>query len=264
MKKTKKWTLPGLLILSIIFHTIVLNISSFPQISLTPSAEKSALKLRIVGEEKGKEKNLIYLEEANKNNTQKTKKPSLKQLAFKELPIQQKSAQNNPATLKSLDINNEKVKSFLKTPSPGSLSAGQALQAMSDTDIDIKLEVPKGVKEDELNKKELVFYSFQKRTVLAYVNSFQKELNDFERSHPHLRFPLTNDEQKLAGRVIYDKNGDILKIETLQWSQIEKLQTFFMRVLQNMSSLPNPPDEILDNDKFAINFVLTINNQSLR
>ena len=126
--------------------------------------------------------------------------------------------------------------------------------------MNIQLEVPKGIKEDELNKHELVYYSFQKRTVMAYVNSFHKELNSFEKSNPHLRFPLTRQKQSLAGRVIYDQNGDILRIETLKYTNISKLQDFFMNVLKNMNSLPNPPKEILENDQFAINFILSLNN----
>ena len=30
-------------------------------------------------------------------------------------------------------------------------------------------------------------------------------------------------------------------------------------VLKNMQTLPNPPEEIVENDKFAINFILNIN-----
>ena len=101
---------------------------------------------------------------------------------------------------------------------------------------------------------------FKKRTIIAYINSFQKELNEFELKNPHKRFPLTQNKQKMAGRVVYDKNGDILRIQTLEWSRISDLQNFFMNVLKNMSSLPNPPHEILEDDQFAINFVLVLNN----
>ena len=45
--------------------------------------------------------------------------------------------------------------------------------------------------------------------------------------NPHLRFPLTNNKEKIAGKITYDKNGDILKIETLKWTDIARLQDFF-------------------------------------
>lgn len=224
-------------------------------------------KIRIVGEETGKKERLIFVKQPtpkHKNNNKKSN-PSLKDLSFSEFPIQQKAlnVKAKEKKLTKLEINKKAIKRFLQTSRPGGIqSASQALKTLSDpiNDVNIQLEVPKGIKEDELNKHELVYYSFQKRTVMAYVNSFHKELNSFEKSNPHLRFPLTRQKQSLAGRVIYDQNGDILRIETLKYTNISKLQDFFMNVLKNMNSLPNPPKEILENDQFAINFILSLNN----
>jgi hypothetical protein len=108
------------------------------------------------------------------------------------------------------------------------------MDALGDSDTMVKLEVPQGVKEDELNKHELVFYSFQKRTALNYVNSFYKKLNEFELQNPHLKFPLTENKQKMVGRVVYDRQGNIIKINILEWSKVEKLQDFFIEVLKEM------------------------------
>jgi hypothetical protein len=251
-----------LIIISLIFHGIILQFQfDLPAPSVLSKPDFKVLNIRRIGEEKGSKENLLFLKKKLKQNK---KSPQLKNLAFNDLPFpnvdKNKKVSDKKKLIKTLNIPQRDIKKFLKSTPPGHLSPSQALQAMSETDVNIKLEVPKGIKEDELNKHELVFYSFQKRTVLAYINSFQKELNAFERKNPHLRFPLTRDKQKLAGRVIYDRNGDILKIETLQWTKIKKLQDMFMNVLNNMSSLPNPPKEILDDEQFAINFVLTINN----
>lgn len=261
MKKRKYIFFP-LLILSLLVHVIFISIH-FEKDSQEVTNHKFKIQsIRTVGQKKGHNEKLMFVKTKEIQKKKKTQsQPKLNQLAFKDLPIPEKtSAPSKKKKFKKLQITKNNMRDFLKSAPPGHLSPAQALRAMSDTDIDIKLEVPKGIPEDELNKHELVFYSFQKRTVLAYINSFQKELNSFERKNPHLRFPLTQEKQKLSGRVVYDKNGDILKIETLQWSQIEKLQGFFMKVLNNMSSLPNPPDEVLENEQFAINFVLTLNN----
>ena len=145
-------------------------------------------------------------------------------------------------------------------PSKNFVSATKILNSLDSTDVLIDMEIPKGVKEDELNKHELVFYGFQRRTVKAYINSFRKELNTFERTNPHLRFPLTKRKQKISSRITYDSNGDILKIETVKWTDVKKLQAFFMDVLQNMTSIPNPPKQILKDDQFVINYVFTVNN----
>jgi len=219
--------------------------------------------IRVVGDKSRNKKNLMFLKAKQKP----VQKPSLKNLSFQRnslSPLNSKEVQNSTLKkkkiFKHLNISKNQVKQFLKSPGPRHLPPSQALNALGGSDVNIQLEVPKGIPEDELNKHELVFYSFQKRTVMAYVNSFQKELNDFERANPHLSFPLSKEPQKMAGRVIYDKNGDIIRIETLRWSNIKRLQTFFMDVLKNMTSLPNPPKEILKNDQFAINFILSIDN----
>ncbi len=260
MAKSKQTYIYFFLIISGIIHSVVLlPYLNLPKIEVTKNHRFKLNQIRTVGKDSGVKDKLLFIEKLNKKQIKK--KTKLESLAFKDLPIleNEQTQSKTKKVIKSLDINSKAVKQFLKSSRPGYLSPSQALQAMSQTDVNITLEVPKGIKEDELNKYGQVYYGFQRRTVLAYINSFQKELNSFERKNPHLRFPLTKDEQKLAGRVIYDKNGDILKIESLQWSQIKRLQGFFMKVLQNMSSLPNPPKEILENDQFAINFVLTIN-----
>lgn len=189
-------------------------------------------------------------------------KKKKKSLSLADLKAKQSTIQKGPLkALEKLNINKKGfAQEFLKTPAIDSLSAVQILDTLDSTDVLIDMEIPKGVKEDELNKHELVFYSFQKRTIQAYINSFQKELNEFQRTNPHLRFPLTHSKQKLSSRITYDKNGDILKIETVQWTDIDKLQTFFMDVLQNMTSIPNPPKQIIEGDTFVINYVFTVNN----
>jgi hypothetical protein len=162
--------------------------------------------------------------------------------------------------IESLKLSKTTIKDFLKVPSTDFISATKILNSLEDTDVVIDMEIPEGIAEDELNKHELVFYGFQKRTATAYINSFQKELNNFERTNPHLRFPLTASKQKISSRITYDKNGDILKIETVKWTDVKKLQSFFMDVLQNMTSIPNPPQQILKDDQFVINYVFTVNN----
>ncbi len=272
MQSKRKKNIFTSVFLSLILHSLILlgqtDQFNFFEPLTRETPHKNVLNIRTIGEEYSKKKNLVYLPQ--KKQAQKNK-PKLKNLAFKPRPITPPGKKENQIDKKSetglstakktkLHIADKQIKNFLKTPAPGFMTSGQALQALADTNVNIDLEVPKGIHEDELNQKELVFYSFQKRTIIAYINSFQKELNEFELKNPHKRFPLTQNKQKMAGRVVYDKNGDILRIQTLEWSRISDLQNFFMNVLKNMSSLPNPPHEILEDDQFAINFVLVLNN----
>lgn len=263
---------------SLIFHFSLMAVMNFIKVESNPvpmafeeSKPLNILDMRTVGIKNGKE-NAVPLKP--KAKPEQKEKISAKDLTFnpiENIPLEKFETKVRPgkaALLKKqskklnpkLSINNTKIKSFLNENSlettPSSL-----LSRLDDADVLFDLEVPKGVAEDELNKHELVFYSFRKRTALAYVNSFQKQLNRFETSNPHLRFPLTAQPETIAGKITYDKNGDILKIETLKYTQIKKLQDFFMDVLQDMSTLPNPPKEVInESDQFVINFVLSVNS----
>lgn len=259
------------IIVSLILHISVLAPqfnSKFLDFFKSNQEEKPPLKIRIVGEQKGVRDDLIFVEKKRKKISakslqQKLTVPDLSPLnnrinemlsAKSKRPLKPRKALDN------LKISNNHIKSYLKSSSPGQQSPSQLLSALDETNVLFDLQVPKGIKEDELNKHEMVFYSFRKRTALAYVNSFYKELNSFEMKNPHLRFPLTSKRQLISGKITYDKNGDILKIETKRWTDITKLQDFFMDVLKNMSSLPNPPKAIInEKDQFVINFSLTVN-----
>lgn len=213
--------------------------------------------IRLLGKEDGVKKTLLTLpHKKNKKEQLTKKKPTLKQLSFNEMPTNKFL---NKLLKKRKQEKSISVKNFLKSTPTSYQTPSQALSAMSMSDLNIKFELPKGVEEDELNQRELVFYSFQKRAVQAYINSYVKELNQFRRKNPKKSFPFEEKQEKLAGRILYDKNGDIISIKTLAWSDIDQLQSFFMRVLKNLQTIPNPPREILENDQFAINFVLNIN-----
>lgn len=179
------------------------------------------------------------------SKSESLKKPGMKNLA-------------RPKAIRALSLNKHNIKSFLRG-TPNAINSAQYMQALQGSESIVKLEVPKGVKETELNKHELVFYSFQKRTAVNYINSFYKKLNEFELKNPHLKFPLTSKKQKMVGRVVYDKDGNIVKINILKWTNVNKLQDFFVEVLKEMSSLPNPPDQIIEDDTFTVFYALTIN-----
>ena len=259
------------LFLSLILHAIIIGVKSEilrPKNEQVSVSQKFKIhQIKNIGEQ-DKKKDYIQL----------AKKPQRKSISKKSLafnPMKNdliKKQESKKETISSLLKTSEKskiqfnpkantldLKSFLKS-NPNQLSAMGQLKKLDDTDALFNFEVPKGVKEDELNKQELVFYSFRKRAAVAYMNSFIKELNQFERQNPHLRFPLTKKLEEIAGRITYDENGDILKIETLKWSKIDKLQDFFLEVLNNMSSLPNPPDALINEQRqFVVNFILTVN-----
>jgi hypothetical protein len=236
---------------------------------LSKNEETKPLKIhsiKRVGEKNGKKTNSIYAKQEPKKIGQKLKTKNLAP-SFDSLSSLKKVSKkkNQPLkkfgrkkAIKSLSLNADSIKSFMST-SNNSQSSRQYMEALGDTDSVVKLEVPEGVKESELNKHELVFYSFQKRTAMTYINSFYKKLNEFKLKNPHLNFPMTEDKKRMVGRVIYDKNGNIVRINMMKWTHIEKLQDFFLDVLQEMSALPNPPKAILSDGEFTVFFALTVN-----
>jgi hypothetical protein len=248
---------------SLFMHTLLLIFSPWAKdFSLPSSEEKHQFKIRQVGVANAEREDIIFVPIENRNKQSNT--PQMLQfkkigipfdvISTKQAAIETKTKRKK---IKAIKLNQGDVEKILKSARTSLPS--QAQKALDQSDIAIKMEVPKGIPQDELNKYEQVFYSFQKRTVLAYINSFMHELNDFELQNPHLDFPIVQDPEQVAGKITYDHNGDILKIDTLKWSDEKKLQDFFMNVLKNMNSLPNPPKELLNKGTFAINFVLSLN-----
>lgn len=266
--------------ISICLHLLVLilpaklpNIFDYKIFNKNKISKFKVHSMRTVGEKDSKLKSKqIYVEQ--KNKAQKSKKQlSAKQLA----PIFSKTQNSNPVkmdkkgitqkkitrpkAIKALSLNKKSISGFLRG-TPNAVNSREFMDALGTSDTMVKLEVPKGVKEDELNKHELVFYSFQKRTAMNYINSFYKKLNEFELKNPHLKFPLTKEKQRMIGRVIYDKEGNIVKINILKWTNVTKLQDFFVEVLKEMNSIPNPPDKILKDDQFTVFYSLSINGNN--
>src|SRR5690606_36035176 len=102
------------------------------------------------------------------------------------------------------------------------VSGDPRARSLNNSDILVNLEVPEGVHPDELNKYELMFYGFQRRTAILYINSFYTNLDRFQREDPHLQFPMTNSKQVMTGRLTYDEKGNVKQIKMLRWSNEDK------------------------------------------
>jgi ubiquitin-protein ligase len=240
----------------LILHGIVLNIPfNLLKIDLSwlNKPEKiTRIKLRTVGEKDGA-KNHLAVKDSFKAKQKSKNLLGLDDLSYEEI-LQETSRELKRIEQSDLRVTKQRIKKLLD-----SSDTGQAENVFSKTrDVDIQMVVPEGVKLDELNKLELMLYSFQKRSALKYINTLFKEINDFERKNPHLKFPFTKGDQKLYGKVVYDKNGNVVQIKMLKWSDVQKLQNLFLNVLKGMNSLPNPPEPLVKNDKFEIIYGVTI------
>ena len=138
----------------------------------------------------------------------------------------------------------------------------QSTQAeiLKTTGFNLHFEPPEGIPEDELNSVEKIFYSFQKRTFIGYVNSFMSSYQDTLNRHPQVKNALRSERHLLTGRVTFDKEGNIVRIKILRSSQNDDVHRLFEDTLRNIRSLPNPPKAIIeDKDQFNIYYQLKIN-----
>jgi hypothetical protein len=166
----------------------------------------------------------------------------------------------NSKAINAISLKGAEIKRFATGSNAASLSGDPRAATLSNSDILVNLEVPEGVNPDELNKYELMFYGFQRRTAINYINSFYKNLDKFQRANPHLRFPMTETKQIMTGRLTYDEKGNIKQIKMIRWSNIDKLQDFFVDVLKDMDTLHNPPQALWEKTgEFSIFFSLVVN-----
>lgn len=128
------------------------------------------------------------------------------------------------------------------------------------SDFLMKPEIPKGVPEDELNSIEKIYFSFQKRMYLQYVNTFIKTYNDVSKARPLIKGALRNGRHRLTARVVFDIEGNIEKIKIIRSSQDDDIHELFEKTLMNVQKVPNPPDDFINSEnKFVIYYQLNIN-----
>lgn len=284
-----------LMLMAVLFLHVLIAFTHFPKYSASrPTSPRKALKIvniekepqddlniRRVGSKDsklqapstfGRRKAPVLTKDAN---TEKKPALSLKDLSMPnkqaDIPKPQKMARpgsrpevlpERPKALAAISLKGQQIKEFAKNSSSNAaaMSGDPRVKALNETDILVNLEVPEGVEPDELNKYELMFYSFQRRTAINYINSFYKNLDKFERENPHIRFPITDTKQVMTGRLTYDEKGNIKQIKMIRWTNEERLQSFFEDVLKDMDVLHNPPQALWEKQgEFSIFFSFVVN-----
>jgi hypothetical protein len=242
--------------------------------------------IRTIGAKKAESKNNTYLNHnptpakdigtgektENKNLSRSSEKISFKDLSLSDITpsdIEERTQQRpgmrpevgaRKKVIEGISLKGREIKKFMQNSKSVAMSGDDRANGLSTSDVMVKLEVPEGVNPDELNEYEMMFYSFQRRTAINYVNSFYKNLDRFQRENPHKRFPLTETKQLMTGRLTYDEKGNIKQIKMMRWSNIDRLQDFFVDVLKDMDTLHNPPRALWEKDgEFSIFFSLMIN-----
>jgi hypothetical protein len=162
----------------------------------------------------------------------------------------------NAISLKSKEFKNLS-KSF---PSGGLAISDMISSSQKINDAIVSIEVPEGVEPDQLNEYELMFYGFQKRVAINYVNSIIRNLNTFQKTHPHYRVP-SNSKITMTARITYDSEGNIMQIKMIKWTKLNEIQDLFEDIVKGIDQLHNPPKALWEkNNEFSMYYTLEILN----
>jgi len=282
---------PVILFAILLLHALILIIQKLPSFEngfVQDTSERTPLNIRsirTVGSKESKIQNSAYLSKNDskskeifkdpyapiKSKSESVAKPTPKSLSLSDLsetrpalPVKQRPG-NRPVmdkanALSAISLKGSEMQKFAQGSNANTLSGDPRAASLSNSDVMVNLEVPEGVNPDQLNEYELMFYGFQRRTAINYVNAFYKKLDKFQQENPHLTFPMTDNKQVMTGRLTYDSKGNVKQIKMIRWSNEERLQNFFEEVLKDMDTLHNPPQALWEKSgEFSIFFSFVVN-----
>ena len=282
----KSFILP--IVISIILHSISFNIGdSVFQIFMKykgPKVRNNSIpieiqkiskrelqdirKLRTIGVKNGKKEfSIPIVKKKVKNNFKKLSLDKYKYIEAKSSK-NKKPQKSNPLKSKELNGSFYKYSGFrpkkrsidnqFKNLKNNSFTPEDSL-LLKHSNIDIIFEPPEGISEDELNSFEKIYYSFQKRSFEKYVSSYIKSFNEILLKKPYAKQLILGDRHKLTGKVTFDKDGNIISVKILKWSNNDDVQKLFEKTLTGINKLSNPPKNITQKGKFSLYYSLTIN-----
>jgi hypothetical protein len=123
----------------------------------------------------------------------------------------------------------------------------------------IGVVIPGGVQEGTLNKWQLVLYAFHKRIFSQFLMQLYLNAEEMERKYPYAQFPYSRVADSVKVKATYDARGTLQHIERQKSSDTGLLNEFFMNAMNDLSSFPNPPKLILnENNEFELIFEIQI------
>lgn len=232
--------------------------------------------VRTVGDKNSKLKDRVLI---TKDQREKEVKPNIFEALAQQNRPRQKPTQAKPTTARNAQVQQnpyrpaprpkaldqlmqrqEPVTKVASQTQSGGAAALAGSPTLSKSLMNMQVEVPEGVKMDELNEFELMFYGFQKRMMEKYVNAIMLNVRDYEKRYS---MPVLMPEGKhvMTGRVTFDSDGNIKQIKMLRWTQADKLQAMFEDILKSMMTLPNPPKMLRNpQGEFVVFYTFTVNN----
>lgn len=236
-------------------------------------------KMKTLGIKNGKEKDSFSLPAKSGPRSQDFNDLNLKSLGVGPNDVKEKRPEFSASKRPQHKINGEEIAQGIgATPIAQSLQSNHSekqiiyaqtvhsmglsseeKQVLNAAGLDMNFSPPKGVSEEELNSEEKVYYAFQKRAYTNYINSFISEYRRMTDIRPRIKNSLMKNRHELSGKIIFDKEGNILSTKVMKWSADDDVQELFDRTLKNLSSLPNPPESLLRDGQFTVYYQLNIN-----
>ena len=136
----------------------------------------------------------------------------------------------------------------------------QSLDALQSSQLKVAFIPPRGVKVSQLNQWEQVFYSFNLRIHEVYANSLITSHINYVKQNPHaFQQGFLPSAEILRAIVRFDHLGNMQKINVLRWSQNDDIQNIFLKSLENIKAIPNPPQSLVKNHRhFDLYFNLIV------
>lgn len=168
---------------------------------------------------------------------------------------------NSNRAIKAISLKSKEFKESSQGIPSGGLAISDMMRGTQKiSDAVVSIEVPEGIEPDELNKYELMFYGFQKRTAMNYINSILSNLNKFQKSHPNYQLPSSS-RILMTARVTYDPEGNVMQIKMVRWTHVNELQNLFENVVKEIDQLHNPPKQLWEKQgQFSMFYTLEILN----
>jgi hypothetical protein len=190
---------------------------------------------------------------ASGQNSGRTRISRIKKALEKGLPLTQlrtKNAINN--YMQQAQMQREKVLEYR--------SHQQTRNLLKQSNLNFHFIPPEGMKETQFNEINKVLFSFKKRMFITYVNSFITQYDQISLERPLLKKSMQSENHTLTGKITFDLEGNIVKINILKSSLNDDVHRLFEETLMGVGSLHNPPKILIEGkDKFVIYYQLKIN-----
>lgn len=133
-------------------------------------------------------------------------------------------------------------------------------ELLKSTRLNFHFSTPKQSDRGDFNEIDKVLYSFKKRMYISYINSLIKSYEQILLEKPLIKKAIREEKHILTGKILFDREGNIVKINILKSSLSDEVHALFESTLTGIHSLPNPPKMIIeDRENFTVYYQLSIN-----